>query len=208
MFRAAAAQQNAFSLGRSAVFCVNHRTHGFTIVASQAEPSSLRELLLNTRRNIGHGVVALFACWSGSAAAQSSAVDVREPSICHVRVRLDSDSALTLAARVLRGAGYKLEEALDPLAMDTGPKYVRGAGMLRLSVRVRRLDSGSEVGVTAEVRRLRRLLVFSAVSPVEPVVATERSAHQRAAWGAVSDLAVAFRLGAPRGVGDPPAACE
>ncbi len=155
-----------------------------------------------------YALAVVLLCWIPSVSSQARRPDIVDPTVCVVRVNIPVDSALTRASRLLLAVGYELDGAVDPYAIETRPRYVRGAGMMTVEVRVEPIDSGALVRFSGEVRRMRRILVVSATSPSETIVADGRSAHQRAAWGFLSDYAHTMRFGEPRLVDRLRSGCE
>lgn len=87
-----------------------------------------------------------------------------------VHVRTTPDSAYGMVTRQLIARGYQVREGAAN-ALSTGDRYVAGVGMVRLSARVMPDSLGATVQLSGEWRRLRRLLILSAMTKDSVVIA-------------------------------------
>ncbi len=110
------------------------------------------------------------------------------PTTLRVRVRTTPDSAYRTIVRVLTERGYSVRDGL-PHALSTSDHYVAGVGMVRVHVRVLPDSLGSVVHVSGEWRRLRRLLIVSAMSKDSVVIAAGAGGARGAqAWQELSAI--------------------
>lgn len=87
-----------------------------------------------------------------------------------VHVRALPDSAYGMVARLLIARGYQVRDGVGD-TLSTGDRYLAGVGMVRLHVQVRPDSLGATVRFSGEWRRLRRLLLVSAVAKDSVVIA-------------------------------------
>lgn len=150
-------------------------------------------------------VVILLLMLPAQALAQRAGVDsvmpahpvmdvVREgTSVLRVPIPTSRDDALERAANLLEAAGYVVDhENSRSDSVTTRFRYVRGVGLVRVSLVTRAMDTGTVLELRGESRRLRRVLVLSAAGPIERIAYTTKDARRRAAWDALTQLADAI----------------
>jgi hypothetical protein len=106
-----------------------------------------------------------------------------------VHLRTPPDSAYGIVARLLIARGYQVREGVAN-ALSTGDHYLAGVGMVRLTARVMPDSLGARVDVSGEWRRLRRLLIVSAMAKDSVVIAAGAGGSRGAqAWQELTTIA-------------------